>query len=488
MRMSLRKLETIGILLFCACLKSLANVQINYTLSLDTIQHYVNVTLHATNLEGKQTLLKMPVWAPGYYRIMDYPVNVVDFTAIASGKQLATEKVGKNGWMIKHSDLEKEFTVTYQVYANEQSVASAQVEHHRAFLPLNGILMYVEGEKDSEVNLEIDLPKNWEKISTGLECTGLHTYRAANFDVLYDTPLLLGNHYTTSFNLDGVNYNFAIETPEGLEKWPLLEDLKKVIRTATKMIGGKPYQDYTFLLLKRGNGGLEHQNSQASFTGGSFDFKNRADYLRTLSFLTHEYFHCYNVKAIRPLELGPFDYDKEAFTHGLWVSEGLTVYYESKLLQMAGIITEEERLKTLSGFIQEIETHEGQKHQSLRQFSYDIFLNFFNWGPQGTKTTVSYYEKGPVVGLLLDIDIQRATGGKKSLNDLMALLYKRFYVELNRGFTEEELWNCFAEVAGKPLEETRKYVDTTAPIPYDNYLKYLGCHLTSEYSIQTNTK
>ena len=249
------------------------------------------------------------------------------------------------------------------------------------------------------------------------------------------------------------------------------------------MMGGVPYDRYAFLLLKKGNGGLEHLNSQASFTSGRYDFSRREDYLDMLSFFTHEYFHCYNVKAVHPIELGPFDYDREAFSPTLWVGEGLTVYYESKLLEMAGIISEEERMEILSGFVKEIETHEGQKHQSLRQFSYDIFLNFFNWGPQGTKTTVSYYDKGPVIGLLLDIDIQRSTGKKKSLDDLMALLYKRFFVELKRGFTENELWDCFAEVAGRKLTETRLLVDTTAPIPYDSYLGFVNLRLTEDYRI-----
>ncbi len=466
-----------------SCVCALANARMEYAISIDTLQHYVNVTLHASGLQGESTFLKMPVWAPGYYRIMDYPVNVVDFSASSQGRRIRTDKIGKNGWLIRHGAGADEMSVTYQVYACEESVASAMVEYDRAFLPLNGILMYVDGQKGSEVILKVDMPENWKKISTGLECVGKGTYRVRDFDQLYDSPLLLGNQYTTSFQMDGCSYEFAIETPEGLERWPLLDDLKKVIRTSRAMMGGVPYDRYAFLLLKKGNGGLEHLNSQASFTSGRYDFSRREDYLDMLSFFTHEYFHCYNVKAVHPIELGPFDYDREAFSPTLWVGEGLTVYYESKLLEMAGIISEEERMEILSGFVKEIETHEGQKHQSLRQFSYDIFLNFFNWGPQGTKTTVSYYDKGPVIGLLLDIDIQRSTGKKKSLDDLMALLYKRFFVELKRGFTENELWDCFAEVAGRKLTETRLLVDTTAPIPYDSYLGFVNLRLTEDYRI-----
>ena len=470
-------------IMICTGLQAGANVRMQYSMSIDTLQHYVNVTLQATELEGESTLFKMPVWAPGYYLIMDYPVNVVDFMATSGGVPIPVEKIEKNGWLVRHGTQTDSLTVKYQVYANEQSVASAQIEKNRAFLPLNGILMYVEGQKDSEVHLHIDLPSDWQKISTGLRKIGNRDYYAKDFDILYDSPILLGNHYTASVLVDGVQYDFAIENPEGLEKWPLFEDLKKIILTAKRLFGGIPYEQYTFLLLKEGQGGLEHLNSQASFTKGDFNFDNRNDYLQTLSFIAHEYFHCYNVKAIRPVEFWPFDYDKEAFTHTLWFGEGITVYYESKILEMAGIISEEERMDTIGDFIKEIESHEGQKHQSLRQFSYDIFLNFFNWGPQGTKTTVSYYDKGPVIGLLLDIDIQRATNGQKSLDDVMALMFKRFFVEQKRGFTEEELWDCISEIAGIPLSGTRMLVDTTTAIPYDSYLSYIGRHLTEDYRI-----
>lgn len=467
----MRRLSAL-ILLFSLLHNSFAAVKMDYAISIDTIQHYTDVTLHASNITGTSTTLKLPVWAPGYYKIMDYPVNVVDFDA----QGLKVDKQGKNAWIISHPATTKEFTVTFQVYCNDQSVASAQIESQQAFLPLNGILMHVDGEKDSPVTLTINMPSNWKHITTGLDKLSANTkhqtsntYYAPNFDKLYDSPLLLGNYDICSFDLDDHHYDFGIVTPDGIDKWPLMDDLKKVIRCITTMFGDIPYSHYAFIMLKQGQGGLEHINSQAIFTEGTYNFQTRDDYIRFLSFMTHEFFHLYNVKCIRPIEVGPFNYDAEIFSPCLWVSEGLTVYYEHVILERCGIITPAEREKAMRGYINDIESHEGQKHQSLRQFSYDIFLNFMNWGPQGLKTTVSYYEKGPVIGWLLDIDIRRATDGKKSLDDVMRLLYNHYYKELHRGFTEEELWQAITDVAGHPLNDIRTLVDTTKPIDYTSY-------------------
>ena len=205
-----------------------------------------------------------------------------------------------------------------------------------------------------------------------------------------------------------------------------------------------------------------------------------------MAFTTHEYFHLYNVKAIRPIELGPFDYDKEVHTPTLWIGEGFTVYYETQLLLRAGIIDKEYLLTDLSGYIRDTETTEGHRHMSLRQSSYDIWLNFFNRAANGNDVRISYYIKGPVMGLLFDIRLRELTQGKKSLDDLMRLLYNRYYLKENRGFTEEEFWTSAEEIAGAPLPLLRKYVDTTVEIDYDKMLAPAGLRLNkSTWKLET---
>ena len=452
---------------------AIAAPQMHYEVSIDPVGNYLNIELTATELEGPQTMLKLPVWAPGYYIIMDYPKHIVDFTAFSDSRPLKWEKVGKSGWLVTHG-ADKMMKVTYRVYANAQSVADAGVTPERAFIPGNGVYMYIENHKEIPVTVTFNLLPEWKKISTGLDPVhGLgNTYRAKNFDILYDSPVLMGNHATLFFELEGKRYEMALETPEGIEETTFMEDMKKIISAATALIGGIPYNHYCFLFLGPGAGGLEHLNSQASF-GISFRNRERNSYLSLLSFITHEFFHLYNVKTIRPVELGPFDYDREVFTPSLWISEGFTCYYEPLLLRRAGIMTMEESLREHNKAIKTIENAEGKLHMSLRQSSYDIWLNFFNRNANGN-TRISYYNKGPILGLLTDIAIRQMTNNTKSLDDVMRSLYHDFHIIKGRGFTEEEYWVLCASIAGQPLTELREYVDTTKEIDYVKYLGYAG--------------
>ena len=454
-------------------LTAIATPQLHYTVSIDTAGHYLNIELTAVELEGMQTLLKLPVWAPGYYIIMDYPKHIVDFEASDGSQPLKWEKTGKSGWLVTHGAA-KSMKVTYRVFSNARSVADANVTAERAFIPGNGVFMYIEDRKELPVTVTFIQPSNWTKISTGLDAVPdkVNTYQAKDFDVLYDSPVLMGNHTTRFFSLEGKRYEMALETPEGMDDTNFEEDLKKMISASTTLIGDIPYDHYCFLFLGPGGGGLEHINSQASF-GISFGNRNRNAYLNLLYFIAHEFFHLYNVKTIRPIELGPFDYDREVFTSGLWISEGFTSYYEVLLLKRAGIASSGETLRKHNDPVRSIENAEGRLHMSLRQSSYDIWLNFFNRSANGN-TRISYYTKGQNLGLLTDIAIRQLTNNAKSLDDVMRSLYYDFHIAKGCGFTEEEYWSVCAAIAGQPLTEIREYVDTTKEIDYVKYLGYAG--------------
>lgn len=468
-----------------SCTKSFAQdtYTIHYDVTPDTAGHYLNVEMTYTP-GGAATpdgiLLKMPVWAPGYYLIMDYPKYLTDFHAEdKQGNAVAWRKEGKNGWHVLQPG--GALKIRYRIFANARSVAECRVENDIAFIAPNGVFMYVKGGENHRVDVTYHLPQNWQHISTGLKRsgqatreTGKHTFTAPNFDVLYDSPVLMGNHYVKTFTHEGRAYEFALETPEGYDNTPFENDFKKMVSATTSLMGDVPYENYCLIHLGQGQGGLEHLNSQACYTEGTWNFPSREDYLRHLSFTTHEYFHLYNVKCIRPIELGPFDYDREVFTPMLWVSEGFTVYYESRNLLRAGIVDGDYVLASLSEFFRTIEGNEGHRHMSLRQSSYDIWLNFFNRAANGRDVRISYYDKGPIIGLLFDIDIRRKTGNRHSLDDLMRLLYNRYYKQLGRGFTEEEFWRSAAEVAGQELTLMRRYVDTTDDIDYEDILKDAG--------------
>ena len=462
--------------------------KLQYDLSFEPDKHYIHVTLHVTELEGEQTLFKMPVWAPGDYDVKNYPKNLCDFSVKnASGNAVAWEKQKKTGWLVKNRK-DDNITITYRIYANKQDLAEAAICRERAFMPMNGVCLYIDGKKELPATITLHPYGGWTQITTGMTPVKgrMNTYYAKNVDELYDSPFLMGAHKVVKKKWEGKDFTFAIETPQGIDSTSFFCDVEKMVHQATKLFGEVPFQNYTFFILGKGDGGLEHANSQVDFTKGSFRFDSRGEYLRFLYLIAHEYYHLYNVKRIRPIELGPFDYDQENFTPMLWVSEGITMHYETELLLRSGIITEEEALDKLSGFIRRIETKEGHKHMSLRQSAYDIWLNFLTDNENEDEVSINYYFKGPIVAKLMDIRIRQFTKNKKSLDDVMRLLYDVYYKKLQRGFTEEEFWAACERVAGEPLVEMRRYVDTTDEIDYPHLLEPGGLTIDGDYNLRKN--
>jgi predicted metalloprotease with PDZ domain len=308
-----------------------------------------------------------------------------------------------------------------------------------------------------------------------------HTYYAVNFDQLYDCPMLLGNlEKLPSFEINNKQHHFIGYQLGNFDKDAFMQDLKKIIETATKIFNDIPYSEYTFLAIGPGRGGIEHSNSAAvSFSGNELNTPSGKN--RMMTFLTHEYFHHYNIKRIRPLELGPFDYDKENRTNLLWVSEGLSVYYQYIIARRAGVIDEDMILGNFSSNITNYENHPGKRYQSLVQASYNTWSD----GPNGNigkdpNKAISYYEKGPIVGLLLDLAIRSSTHNQRSLDDVMYQLYWTYYKRLQRGFTDAELQEACENIAGTSLMEVFEYVYTTKEIEYTTYLEKGGLQLEAE--------
>jgi len=448
-----------------------------YIVRLDTIGKYVNVELKCTAQSGvNDVLLKMPVWAPGYYEILDFPKHLCDFSATDDeGNKLPWIKEKKNGWRVTMPK-DGKAVVRYRVYANERDVASSRMDGNGAFIAPCGVFMFADGEQDSEVKVRYVVPENWKHVSTGLVADKgeTYTYTVDNFDVLYDSPLFMGNHFVRKFQHEGHDYEFALETPDGYEESGFEDCFKKIVSAASDMMKDVPYKNYTLIHMGKGQGGLEHLNSQACYTDGTFRFADRMEWLDYLSFTAHEYFHLYNVKTIRPIELGPFNYNQEAYTPLLWFSEGITCYYEAQLLFRAGLCTREELYELISKYMRMDEPYDGHHHQSLRMASYDIWYNFMNKDANSKDVRINYYFRGPVAGLIMDLEIQRLSNGKRSLDDLMRLLYNKFHKGQNRGFTEEEFWAAVDEVAGDSMSHVRYIVDNPVDIDYEKYLTPAG--------------
>ena len=454
--------------------------KMNYQVSFNEPEkHYLEVELTCNELSNSQTTFILPVWTPGYYKILDSPKYIVDFTVKNSnGDKIDWHKKSKNHWVV-HNGSNKNIMVTYRVFANRKSVAESNVNKEKAFIMPNNIFMHIENNINNPVTVIFTPYKNWNTISTGLKRIKNvpKTFYAKNFDILYDSPVYIGNQHVVDFQHEGKTYNLSIARPKGLNENKFVEDLKKIISTTTSIMKDVPYEKYTFIMMEAGGGGLEHWNSQAVFTKGSFDFKSDKQYIDFLNFISHEYFHLYNVKAIRPINLGPFDYNKENYTDMLWVSEGLTVYYEYIIMMRAGLLNGQRAFEYFGESIKKYENKEGKNHMSLSRSSFDIWLNFLNRDENSDETTISYYNKGPVIGLLLDLEIRNSTKNEKSLDDVMRFLYNQYYLIENRGFKKEEFWSICEKLAGKSLSEIREYVDTVKDIDYQKYLNYAGLQI-----------
>jgi len=457
--------------------------KIEYTVSMENPNnHYYHISLTYSGLKENSVELKLPAWTPGYYMIMDYAKYVIEFKATDdSGKDLKWKKTSKNRWKID-TEKTKVIKVSYDVFAFRTSVADSFLDDGRGFISPTGIFMYPAGHKDYPVTVTIFPYEKFTKISTGLDPVPdrQNTFYASDFDVLYDCPILAGTQEILTFETGGIPYTIAAENLGKIDRSKLTEDLKKIVETATSIIGEVPYRHYTFIMMNRGMGGLEHTNSMAVFTN-RMDFNSPEISDGYLSFIAHEFFHLYNVKTIRPVKLGPFDYDEENYTDMLWLSEGGTVYYEDLILNRAGFYSRDEILKELKSSITNYENIPGHLFQSVAQSSYDSWMLFFNRSENAANTTISYYDKGCAITMLLDLKIRYESGNKKSLDDVMRTLYQVYYKEKKRGFTDKEFRDVCEKVAGASLAEIFEvYIPTVRDIDYAKYLGYAGLSIDTD--------
>lgn len=439
--------------------------------------HIFHVKLQLRGSTAKDVELKMPNWSPGYYQLMNYANNVENFSAATIfGEQLKWDKTANNAWML-HGVEKNMIIVEYDVKTDRQFVASSYLDEGHGYIIPASMFLYIAGRIDLPSTITLQPYTGWNRVATGLDSVAKYpfTYTSPNFDVLYDSPILIGNlEELPSFTVQGVPHYFLAYKGGNFDKEKMMSNLKKIVEAAVAIIGDIPYKYYTFIGIGPGRGGIEHLNSTTiSFDGSGL--KTTKDWLRVMHFIAHEYFHHYNVKRIRPIELGPFDYDKGSRTNMLWVSEGISVYYEYLVVRRAGLSSDEELLESFRGNLLNYENKPGHLYQSLVQASYETWSD----GPQGrvndeVNKTISYYDKGPVVGLMFDFAIRHATNNKRSLDDVMRFLYKEYYQKKKRGFTEAEFRTACENMTGQQLNELFDYVYTVKAPDYPKYFAYGG--------------
>jgi predicted metalloprotease with PDZ domain len=416
------------------------NGKMQFTVTMEKPQsHCYHVRISCQDLKGGTHDFKMPAWTPGFYMIMNHAKNVLNFHAADSvGKPLAWDKIDKSSWRV-HNGQASSIWVDYDVYAFGRSVAESYLDDERGFISPTSIFMYIAGRLQQPAAVTVKLYRDWKCIASGLDpapgTTG--TFTAPGFNVLYDSPILVGNQEALAFEVQGIPHIFVAAGLGNTDRQKLIADLRLIVTAATGIFGEIPYRRYAFLAIGPGQGGLEHLNSVA-FTFNAGELANPAGYKRWLCFMAHEFFHLFNVKRIRPLALGPFDYERENYTDLLWVSEGFTVYFEDLIMNRAGLLSRDEVLERLRTDIANYEKIPGHLFQSAAASSFDIWCHFLDWGENADNTTISYYDKGSALALLLDLKIRHETGNKKTLDDAMRTLYQNFYKGKGRGFSDSE--------------------------------------------------
>jgi predicted metalloprotease with PDZ domain len=412
--------------------------------------HLYEITMEVDPRGAKSLDLVLPVWTPGSYLVREFSRHIRDFSAKGkTGRPIEVVKVAKNRWRLSYPSKKSEFpgllSISYRVYAHELSVRTSHLDASHGYGNGANLFFYVDGRKEEPQELSFALPRGW-KVSIALPAKG-GAFRAADYDELVDSPFECGTHRTFEFAVRGVPHTLALWGSGNEDPVRLVKDLKRLVTEAAALFGGLPYEQYLFLVhLSAGaRGGLEHRSSQSV----AFDpdaFRPEKSYRDALLLFSHELFHAWNVKRIRPESFGPFDYGCEVYTVDLWALEGLTSYYEALLLVRAALLTEAQAFEEWTRHWQAHLETPGRTVQSAETASFDAWIRFYRPDENSVNVAESYYRRGTLLGLALDLMLRRATGGRRGLDEVFRRLF-RTYAAKGRGYPPGAFEDAAARVA-----------------------------------------
>lgn len=449
---------------------------IEHTLKFDRAHtHGIDVESIFPVQPGKPLVLRMPVWTPGSYLVREFSRHVEGLTASTpGGERLIVQKVRKNRWRVDTASADR-VVIRYQLYAGEMSVRANYVDDEIAII--NGAATFLVGDDLKRAHdVQLKVPTRWTKSVTSLDAKPgePNRYIATDYDLLVDSPIAVGNPQIFKKTIAGAEHvlaNFG-----GGDVWDgkkSAEDVWKIAEVQTEFWGVLPYRRYVFLnaIVER-RGGLEHLYSTLMMTS-AFNSGVRKSYVDWLGLVSHEFFHTWNAKRLRPVELGPFDYENEVYTRALWIVEGITSYYDDLFLIRAGLTKKKEYLEALSKSIDHVRSTPGRHAQPLSRASFDAWIKFYRPDASSVNTSISYYRKGAVVAFLLDAEIRRRSAGKHNLDDVMRAAYERFSGE--KGYTTDEFRAIASELATESLDEFFSHaVDGTGDLDYEPAFEYFG--------------
>lgn len=401
--------------------------------------------------------LVLPAWAPGSYAVRDFARNVRDLAVTgSSGESLAVEKVEKSRWRVSVGAKPSAgpFRAAYRVYANELSVRTSHLDASHGYGNGTSLFFYVEGRKQEPQRVRFVPPKGW-RVSIALpDSPGAPgSFDAKDYDELVDSPFECGAHRTFDFSVRGKPHTLAIWGHGNEDPERLVRDLTKIVEAAADVFGGLPYDRYLFLvhIAQGAGGGLEHRASQTSGFA-PWRFRPEKSYREVLGLFAHEFFHSWNVKRIHPAALGPFDYTREVYTRDLWAMEGVTSYYEGLLPTRAGLFLSKQVFAYWAKEIQAHREQPGAAVQSAEMASFDAWIRLYRPDENSANVSESYYRRGQIIGLALDLTIRKETAGKRSLDDVLRSLWERFGAK-GVGYPEGEYERTVSTVMGKSADD-----------------------------------
>ncbi len=437
----------------------------------------ISVAMNVRGNDRDEVQVAIPAWAPGAYRIVKYSKAVRNVAARGKdGARLEVVPVDDQTWKVK-TGRALDFTVTYDL-----AVERGRMDKDHCYLAGPDTYFYLVGKKETPCSVRFRLPEGW-RVGTGLDPEG-DAFKARDYDTFIDCPTELGKFELLEFDEDGARYQLVIHAKGPVDGKRLSDMCRKIVKEQNRYFGGPPFSRYVFLYHFRdgvGGRGLEHLNS----TDISMPYDAiRIAPLLSASVTSHEYYHLWNVKRIRPFELGPFDYAQPVRSKALWFCEGVTSYFGDRALARAGIWTEQQYLDHLAGEVEALQNNPDRKVTSAEQASWTVW-------DRRDYPRVDYYNKGELLGLLIDLRMRNASEGAKTLDDVMRLLYETYVAgpakegkgEIGVGFPEDGILKAVESVSGADWKEFfARYVSGVQELPYSNVLVEAGLAATIQVS------
>ena len=473
----------------------------------DLAGHLFNVTVTVPTPDPEGQAFALPAWIPGSYMIREFARNIVRIRAESGGNAVALTKLDKHAW--RAAPCAGPLTLHYEVYAWDLSVRAAHLDQTHGFFNGTSVFLRAVGHETMAHQVDIQRPtdpaaRTWRVATAmtelGARRYGFGTYTAANYDELIDHPVEMGDFALATFTAHGIPHDIVITgRVPNLDMARLQADLQAICETQIAFFEPvtrrAPLQRYVFMTMAVGDGygGLEHRASTALICARA-DLPTTASaqvgepgegYLRFLGLCSHEYFHTWNVKRIKPAAFAPYDLQVENYTPLLWLFEGFTSYYDDLLLVRAGIIGEPTYFKLQAKTIGGVLRGSGRLKQSVADSSFDAWSKYYRQDENSPNAIISYYTKGSLIALAFDLTIRAKTGGAKSLDDVMLALWERygrdFYRGGGRGVTEQEVEALFDEVSGVRLKSIfERYIRGTEDVPLAKLYAPFGVKVTEE--------